>query len=92
MNMPDRPEHRDVRISIRTTWDTKRRIAKAAAHHGLSISKYMKLCTLQHMREHHLYGLPGRVNQQTPGNEGRPRLSDIASEEDPDEQDGRRFL
>lgn len=90
--MGDRPDHRDVRISIRTTYGTKRRIAKAAAHHGLSISKYMKLCVVEHMRHHNLFDLPGRVNLQTPGTEWRPRLSNIREVDDPDEQDGKRFL
>lgn len=89
--MADRPDDRDVRISIRTTIDTKLRIARAAAHHGLSISKYMKLCTLEHMDEHGLMAVPGRVNQQPKGNERRPRRSAIADRKDPDEYNGRVF-
>jgi hypothetical protein len=84
---PDRPDDRDVRLTIRTTFDTKRRIARAAAHHGLSISKYMKLCTLAHMNEHGLWDLPGRVNQQPAGTEKRPRLSDINETKDPDDKE-----
>jgi hypothetical protein len=90
--MGDRPDERDIRISIRTTLDTKYRIARAAAHHGVSISKYMKLCTLEHMEQHGLWNLPGRVNQQQQGKEGRPRRSSINETKDPDEQEGRNFL
>jgi hypothetical protein len=91
--MADRPEVDDVRISIRTTLDTKYRIARAAAHHGLSISKYMKLCTLAHMDEHGLWDLPGRVNQQAQGTEGRPRWSSITETKDPDDKEkGTSFL
>lgn len=90
--MGDRPDDRDVRISIRTTLDTKYRIARAAAHHGMSISKYVKLCTLAHMDEHGLWDLPGRVNQQQQGKEKRRRRSSINETKDPDEQEGRCFL
>ena len=83
----DRPDHRDVRLTIRTTYDTKRRIARAAAHHDLSISKYMKLCTIEHMLDHDLWELPGRVNQQRAGKEKRPRLSSINETKDPDTYD-----
>jgi len=90
--MPDRPPDRDVRISIRTLPDTKRRIAKAAAHHGLSISGYMKRCTIQHMEEHGLWDLRGRVNRQDPKDAKRPRLSDINEVKDPDEQEEGRVV
>ena len=85
--MPDRPDEDNVRLSIRTTFDTKRRIAKAAAHHGMSISKYMKMCTVTHMVEHGLWDLPGRVNQQRAGDEHRSRLSRINEIEDPDDKE-----
>ena len=85
--MGDRPDDRDVRISIRTTFDTKYRIARAAAHHDMPISKYMKLCTLEHMHTHGLWNLPGRVNQQRAGEEKRPRLSRINEMKDPDDQE-----
>ena len=83
--MPDRPPDRNIRISVRTTLDTKARIAKAAAHHGMPISTYMKLCTVEHMQAHGLWSLTGRVNQQKPGKEHRPRLSDLREVMDPDD-------
>ena len=85
--MPDRPDDDNVRLSIRTTFDTKRRIAKAAAHHGMSISKYMKMCTVRHMVDHGLWDLPGRVNQQRAGDEHRARLSRLNEIEDPDDKE-----
>jgi hypothetical protein len=88
----DRADELDVRLSIRTTYDTKRRIAKAAAHHGMSISKYMKMCVVQHMQTHDLWDLPGRVNQQVIGTEKRSRLSDLNEIKDPDVKEGRQTI
>jgi hypothetical protein len=83
----DRSDDRDVRLTIRTTVDTKRRIARAAAHHDLTISKYIKLCAIEHMLTHDLWELPGRVNQQNAGDEKRPRLSRIHETKDPDDKE-----
>ena len=80
--MGDRPADRDVRISVRTTYDTKYRMVRAAAHHGLDLSTFMKLCTLRFMYDTGLWTLPGRVNDK--GRDERPRWTQLHETHDPD--------